>query len=417
MKRKMISLGIGMCILLGLVGCSQVSEIKLQEEKEQVDISFSWWGKDNRHQYTMEAIREFEQMYPHIRVQLQYSEWSGFENRMDVKIASRTGADIMQINYNWLTKYSPDGKGFYDLNTLGENIDLSAFEASELKYGEVNGILNGVPIALNAKVFYYNEDVYNSFGLEVPKTWEDLYRAAEVMNPKGVYPLEFDYSTGWFVLVAYAEQKQGKAFVDANGKLLFNEEDLEVMIEGYMELVENNVIERFENRDGAAFENGMYAGTVQWITGAERYEKMITSKGQNFVIGEFPVLEGAVQNGWYAKPAALYVMSQYTNYPQESALLLNFLVNGEEMMKRQQVEKGVPVSKIGQSFLTEEIISGIQYASTQAISNHVEVASTFLEDSSVQNIFKEALEQAMYGGVSVEEAASVAYNEMKQVMR
>ena len=38
---------------------------------------------------------------------------------------SNTEADVMQINFNWLPDYSPDGTGFYNIETVRGISDLS----------------------------------------------------------------------------------------------------------------------------------------------------------------------------------------------------------------------------------------------------------------------------------------------------
>ncbi|VEC02576.1 sugar ABC transporter substrate-binding protein [Klebsiella pneumoniae] len=60
----------------------------------------------------------------------------------------------MQTNWNWLPIFSKNGDGFYDLNTLKDEIDLSQFDAKELQSTTVNGKLNGIPISVTARVFY-----------------------------------------------------------------------------------------------------------------------------------------------------------------------------------------------------------------------------------------------------------------------
>ena len=77
------------------------------EQKQQTVISFSWWGNDKRNEYTIEAIRQFEALYPDIKVNCSYSEWSGYEARSQVRMNSNTEADVMQINFNWLPDFLP----------------------------------------------------------------------------------------------------------------------------------------------------------------------------------------------------------------------------------------------------------------------------------------------------------------------
>ena len=66
------------------------------ERVQQTEISFSWWGNDSRNRYTIEAIEKFEELHPEIKVDVSYSEWSGYETRNKVWLASDTECDVMQ---------------------------------------------------------------------------------------------------------------------------------------------------------------------------------------------------------------------------------------------------------------------------------------------------------------------------------
>ena len=132
------------CLMLfTLISCGKVEETN----KDEVTISFSWWGDENRYDKTMEAIKLFESKYPNIKVKEQFGEWAGFKKRMNMKIVGNDEPDLMQINYDWLENYSKDGKGFYNLNYTQDDIrellnfyktllDQKVFVASEVATNE-----------------------------------------------------------------------------------------------------------------------------------------------------------------------------------------------------------------------------------------------------------------------------------------
>ena len=79
------------------VGCS--GDTVVTDQVVQKEISFSWWGNDIRHDYTLAAIETFESLHPDIKVKCHYSEWSGYQTRNDVRMVTHTESDVMQINY------------------------------------------------------------------------------------------------------------------------------------------------------------------------------------------------------------------------------------------------------------------------------------------------------------------------------
>jgi oligogalacturonide transport system substrate-binding protein len=417
MYKKFTAILLCVTMLFSVTACSS-SEITLKEESEKTDISFSWWGTDERHDYTMEAIKLFEEKYPNINVKMEYAEWTGYDKKTDVKMKSNTEADIMQINFAWLNKYSADGAGFYDLNSV-TNFNLSNFHDNLLTYGTSNGVLNALPIALNTKVFLYNETIFKDFGLEIPKTWDDLFSAAQVMSANGVYPLELDEAGIFFVCVGYVEQLTGKSLFDSSNQIAFSTEDVKQMIDFYTSMVDAKVLVPLADKDVSGFDKGTYAGTLQWVTNAEKYKGKVEALGDSIAVGQVPILDGASTSGWYSKPASMYAMSKNTQHPDEAALLLDFLMNDSEVAKLQGTEKGVPVSTAAKQSLTDAgTLAGIQYDAQQvADAMQLQIMGPYAENTTIQGALKSAIDNVLYGGRTSEEAASEALVTMQEAIK
>ncbi len=93
--------------------------------------------------------------------------------------------DVMQINYGWIDTYSPDGDGYYDLKTLDQYIDFTNYDSDDLIYGIRDGKLNGLPIALNTATVFHNENLYKEYGINPPKTWDDIFEVASLVKEDG----------------------------------------------------------------------------------------------------------------------------------------------------------------------------------------------------------------------------------------
>ena len=410
MKRRAFLLLLLVAALV-LSGCG--SKAVLTSNFEQVDISLSWWGNDVRNEYTLAAVKEFEKLHPEINVVCHYSDWSGYQKRSDAQMASDTESDVMQINYAWIQKYSPNGDEYYDINELSEYIDLTNFSQEELDYGMQNGHLNAIPIALNTQTVYINKTVYEEYGLEIPRTWEDFFEAAKVMKGEA-YPIAMVAKSLWFFSIAYAEQQTGRQFMDLDGNIHFTAEDIQVMIEFYCRLVNENVIPQPEYYDSLKVATGEYAGILAWISDATSHCGKAIENGYEIIVADYTV-GGASQvgDGWYAKPATMYAISRDTEYPEEAALLLDFLLNSEEMAKRQGVEKGVPVSAAARACLEEnDMLTGIQYEAFLKMNEYTEdiaVVSPYLENDSMIDAFRNACNTVLYERDSAQEQAQALY--------
>lgn len=410
MKKHMIFIALSIIFISLLTGCGfKVQEIELKEEKKQVVLEFGWWGNDPRHVYTIEAIQKFEELYPYIKVNLDYGEFSNYETRWNIKMKAHIEPDVMQINYAWMKNASSDGSAFYDINQLSDTIDLSSFSDTSISYGTIGDSLNALPIALNSKSFVYDKQVFDSYGLELPKTWEDIFHVADIMSKDGLYVLDLELSTAWFVLESYIEQKTGKEFI-TNGQLNLTKEDAIEMLSFYVSLVERGVTQDFTTRNNSHFSDGTYVGSALWIVDTPRYEAMLP-EGHTFTVGSYPMMDHAKRSGRYTKPATMYAVSANTKYPKESALLLDFLLNSEDMALLQQTEKGVPESSKQLEVLKKEgKLDGILYESASQLGEQDDyLIDPNYENNGIRDSLKSAVDSVFYNNVSIETAAEEFY--------
>ncbi|MDE6034782.1 MAG: ABC transporter substrate-binding protein [Ruminococcus sp.] len=395
----------GSISLILFTACSGREPVVTQQEK-QTEINLSWWGTDARNRYTIKAVEIFEEQHPDIKVNCSYSEWSGYEERSKIQMRSNTEADVMQINFSWLSQYSEDGKGYYDINEL-ENFDISNFSEDFLKYGIKKNHLNAVPIAMNAETVYINQDIYNKYGLDVPQTWDDLFRSADVMKKDGVYPMSGASKSIWLYLIAHTEQVTGKKIIKKN-KLNFKAKDFQNMIEFYKELVDRSVIPQLEYYDSKEIAKGTYAGSIAWVSDATNYFGSMIEDGVNIVTADYTTTDGKdVGEGWYAKPATMYAISKNTQHPEEAGLLLDFLMNSPEMAELQGVEKGIPLSRTAKKTIEKNyMLYGIQYEASQKMEGcELAELSPVLENNSLIDAFFSACNDVIYDKATAKESA------------
>ncbi len=399
-----------------LSGCG--SKPVITSKDEQTEITLSWWGNDERNEYTLEAVKIFERLHPDIKVNCNYSEWSGYQARFNVQMASNTEADVMQINYAWVQQFSPEGDGFYDLNQLSNTVDLTNFTEDELNYGMKNGRLNAVPIALNTQTVYINKTVYDKYGLSTPKTWDDIFAAAKVMNGEA-YPISMTSKSSWFYIVSYAEQVTGKQFMTLDGKLNFTADDIRIMLDFYKQLINEKVMPQVEYFDRLNIDSGQYGGCVAWLSDASGYCGTAEENGFEYIVEDYPVTDGK-ELSWYAKPATMYAISRNTSYPEESAILLDFLLNSPEMAELQGIEKGIPLSDSAQEYLSEnDMLTGLQYDAFLKMTDYsdsLSVISPYFENTDLIDEFRDGCNSVLYDKISSEEKAQELYIRFNEIL-
>lgn len=392
-----------------LIGCGSRPVEQLEVEDKVSKIELSWWGNDPRHIYTMAGVDAFMEENPDIHVDYRYGVWNGYETRTKVYMNSHTESDVCQINFSWLEQYSPNGDGFYDLNQLSDYIDFDNFSEDDLSFGEINGKLNAIPIAYNSALICYNQDLYEAYGLEIPKTWDDLFTAAKVMREDGVYPIGMVKKHAFMMLVAYYEQSTGKNVFAQDGTMKLNKDDVEYLLEFYKMLIDEKVLMPIDQFDRSELANGTMAGALFWISDIDNYAGSIEEVGTPTIGDYLTCKAGDSVTGWYKKPATMYAISAHTAEPEASARLLNYLLNNPDMAVLQGTEKGVPVSASALKAVEDAgMMTGLSHEANEKMKLAGESLSIMIpamEDENIINRFKDAGDLYIYDKGTLSEAA------------
>ena len=380
--KKAVSLALASVMALSLTACKGGSgsgtttaaqaESKEAESKEaesgseDVTIKFCWWGGDSRHEATEKAVDAFMAKYPNIKVECEYGAWTGWEEKQSLAIQGGNAADVMQINWNWITSYSGNGTNFANLEDYGDVLDLTQFSQDSLDQCKADGKLMAVPVALTGRLFYWNKTTFDEVGCEIPTDEASLLEAGAKFKAynEDYYPLAMmEYDRAIF-LVYYLESVYGKPWVE-NGELQYTAEEIQAGMDFMTKLEEAHVIPTIAILQGdmadsldknAKWIDGKYAGIFEWDSAASKCQKAVeesTNKpGQEFVIGDF--IKFGDHKGGFTKISMGLAVSATSEHPKEAAMLINFLLNDPEGVEISSTERGIPCSKAAVEILNEK---------------------------------------------------------------
>ncbi|WP_431221588.1 ABC transporter substrate-binding protein [Serratia sp. L9] len=389
---------------------------------EQVDLRMSWWGGNGRHQVTLKAIEEFQKQNPNIRVKSEYTGWDGHLSRLTTQIAGGTEPDVMQTNWNWLPIFSKDGGGFYDLNKVSEYLDLTQFDPKELQTTTVNGKLNGIPISVTARVFYFNDITWKNAGVDYPKNWDELLAAGKTFNEKlgeKYYPVVLEHQDTFALLRSYMIQKHNVDMINEEQKKFgYTPEQWVEFFQMYKDMVDSHVMPSSKYYASFGKSNmyemkpwiaGEWAGTYMWNSTINKYSDNLKPPAK-LDLGHYPMLEGATDAGLFFKPSQMFSIGKSSKHPKEAAMLINFLLNSKEGIDALKLERGVPLSKAAVSQLrangviqdSDPAVSGLNLALSLP---HTINAVPYFDDPQIVVLFQDAIQTIDYGKKTVKEAA------------
>lgn len=323
---------------------------------EPVTIKFCWWGGDSRHEATEKAVAAFMQKYPYITVDCEYGAWSGWEEKQSLAIQGGNAADVMQINWNWITSYSGNGTNFVNLEDYKDVLDLTQFPENNLEQCKADGKLMAVPVSLTGRLFYWNKTTFDEIGCPLPTDEASLFAAGEAFKAynEDYYPLAMGEYDRAIFLVYYLESVYGKPWVE-NNELQYTAEEIQTGMDFITKLEQGHVIPTIATIQGdmadsldknAKWIDGKYAGIFEWDSSASKFQKAIvestTKPNQEFVIGDFIKLGD--HDGGFTKISMALAVSATSEHPKEAAMLINYLLNDDEGIEICGTERGIPCS-------------------------------------------------------------------------
>ena len=394
-------------------------------------VSFSWWGGDARHEATNEAVNAFMVANPDIKVQPEYAAWSGWEDKMGQRFASNSAPDVNQINWNWITAFSKDGSKFVDLNTLKDIIDLSQFEQSGLDACTVAGELQGIPVSMTGRIFYWNKASFDKAGIGVPTSYQELLAAGKAFQEKlgeDHYPMALGTYDRMILMVFYLESVYGKDWV-VDGKLNYSKDEIIKGFEFIQNLEDNHVMPKMQllTGDGAdsldknpKWMDGRYAGIFEWDSSASKFQKAL-GEGQEFVVGDYFKDFGEYQGG-YAKVSMCFAISETAADKEAAAKLINYLLNDEEGIKLLNSQRGIPLSKKANQLCVEQglLDPTVAEANAKVLSWVKFNLDSLFESNALKTeetgTYAEAMNSLSYGVVDVAGAADILIEGIEGVL-
>ncbi len=386
------------------------------------ELRMSWWGGNSRHQATLKALEKFQEKYPDIKVKAEYTGWDGHLSRLTTQVAGNTEPDVMQTNWNWLPIFSRDGMGFFDMNKQADALHIDNFPKNAIEMTTVNGKINGLPVSMTSRVFYYNKQQWEKAGVDYPKTWDDLMAAGKAFEKNvgpDAYPLVIEARDVFAMNRSYMLQTMGKDIISHETNMLdYTQKEMTAFFQLYADQVANHVFpstkEFASYGKGNLYEmrpwiDGRFAGLYMWDTAIAKYTANL-DPSMNLELGPYPMAPGATDSGLLARPSMMFSIGRNTEHPEEAAKLVNFLLNDPDGIHALGLARGIPMSKEGLSVLKESgevdpsSLSFQGYEQAQALPKVI-TPTTYTDNAQLMELFSENMQKIDYGQTDAEGAA------------
>ncbi len=168
-------------------------------------------------------VDKFEAENPGITLNLEVVSWNDVYTVVDTRIANNQAPDILNIDV--FANYANEGL-LMPVSEYCPDELFADFFPSFIEQSVIDGTCWAVPDLASARAMFYNVDMFEEVGIEVPTTWSELKDACQaIVDYYGgdVYPWGIDMTTdeGQAAFAYYTWGNDG-GFVDADGNWAVN---------------------------------------------------------------------------------------------------------------------------------------------------------------------------------------------------
>ena len=294
--KKIISLLLVLAMALTLVACggSTAEETKAAEvgteaaapaasgEKVTLNIIAAQYGTKTA-DWWVGFEKDFEAANEAIDLVVDVVSWNDIYTVVNTRIANGEAPDILNIDV--FADYQADGLLLPAQDYVSEETYAKFYE-SFLEQSVVDGTVWAVPDLASARAMYYNVDILNEVGVEVPTTWDELMDVSQkIYDFYGgeVYPWGVDMTTDeGQACFAYYIWNNGGNFTDAEGNWTLNSAENVEAIEFIVNMVNAGLTNsdpanetRYDNQDMLG------AGKVAMMIGPNSIPTYVADGGYN----------------------------------------------------------------------------------------------------------------------------------------
>lgn len=391
-------------------GAAGSGETPAPAGEQKVIRLFHRFPDDPCNAFIEKKIAEYEAAHPEIDIQITSAQNQPYKEKIKVVVGSDECPDIF---FSWGGEFS---ERFIRENLI---MDLTPYMDAEwtdsllqtqmVEYTTDDGMIYGVPFRMDAKLFFYNKDIFEAQGLKAPETWDEFMAVCEALKGAGITPIAEGNQDLWPAChyvgtlnqLLVSDEVRAKDYNAKTGE--FTDPGYVKALDYYYQMVQYmNTGVNGQTHDMArlGFTQGqtamLYAELVE-ITNVVQENADL-----NWGMFNFPLIEGDGNPDLVSGSPEGFVISSKTQYPDECVEFLKWFL-GPEVGAAQAEEVGwFNASKGVEKNLTDESL----IEAYEVMAHAVEMGPWFDSSlySTVCDAYLTAISDVTNGDVTPEEA-------------
>ena len=204
--RKITGILLSAVMIMGLSsGCSSGTDNTSDADDVKELTLYTRFSDGASKEFFDEVAASFEGEHPDIKINVTSADNANYKQEINVKLASNEAPDIY---FAWSGVYAEnfaEGGRALDLTEYVEENTEWSDKIIENQFGSFtfDDKIYGIPMIMDGKAFYYNQDIFDELKLEVPETWEEFMDVLDVLSESEYIPISLgnqeDWATGHYM--------------------------------------------------------------------------------------------------------------------------------------------------------------------------------------------------------------------------
>lgn len=399
---------------------------------EPVTLRFAWWGGEDRHKATLDAIAAYMKKNPNVKIEADYMARDGYEEKITTQLAGGTLPDLVQMIQARVDELVTKTDVFTNLYDYSDLLDISGFDEKFLKAHSVNnGKLVSMPTGQMSISIFYNKALLDKDKLDLDLTagydWDKFLNEGKKVNQlnKDQYFLMSDFQFYMYLVRSYVEQKVGGPFITDDYNIAFDRNSMLEALTYFKRLFDEKVAEPMEyayttiakTDEDKKWGSGDICSFIQSASMSSLYKNTNVNE---LAVGNFPVMKDAKQTGIIV--LASNVISVINNKGGrnsnvvEAVKFLNWFLNDDESVLLLRDVRGVPANLTKIKLLQDNNKLDKIYsdAVNLAVKNIGISESLVGENSEIFKIFQDILQELSFNKITPEAATDKMIQSLNQ---
>lgn len=193
--KKILAIALALCMVLSLGAAA------FADDDITLDVIICQYGPNTQEWFLGKGMNgtnfvdKFEAENPGIKLNLEVVSWNDVYTVVDTRIAAGQAPDILNIDV--FANYANEGLLEPVSQWCPEEL-FNDFFPSFIDQSVIDGTVWAVPDLASARALFYNVDMFEEVGIEVPTTWAELEDASQAIidfYDGEVYPWGIDMTT------------------------------------------------------------------------------------------------------------------------------------------------------------------------------------------------------------------------------